>query len=139
MSTLIWTVTGRTRLLAATPESPLTVAEIAVGDGGGANPPIDQNTTAITGEWWRGTASEPIRDPALPMQMKFQSVIPPEDGGTVRMVGLYGPDGALLAVANTSTVQKPSSAGGGTPAPMTVNAAVVLDMICHTFDPKDHL
>lgn len=124
--TLILTTTGLAKLAVATPESPLEIASLAVGDGNGGYPALSPSMTALAREVWRGTASAPIREPDSPTVLKFETVIPADEGGFfIRELGLFDSAGALIAIAQCSVVEKPSALAS-TALTMTVTMRLTL-------------
>jgi hypothetical protein len=107
---LILTTVGLAKLAVATPESPVQITHLAVGDGSGGYPPLLPSMTALAREVWRGVASAPIREPDSPTVIKFETVIPASAGGFfIRELGLFDSTGALIAVAQCGVVEKPSA------------------------------
>lgn len=123
---LILTAKGLAKLASATPEDQLKIAYLAVGDGNGGYPPLDPSMTALVNEVWRGSASEPIRDPENDTVLIFETVIPAQDGGFfIREVGLFDDVGDMIAIGQTGVVEKPAD-GSGTPVTMTVRVRLAL-------------
>lgn len=123
---LILTTVGLAKFAAASPESPVVISHLAVGDGNGGYPPLQPSWTALAHEVWRGAASAPIREDESPTVIKFETVIPATDGGFfIRELGLFDNTGALIAVAQCGVVEKPS-AMSSTALTMTVTMRLTL-------------
>lgn len=97
MATIL-TDAGRTKLLAATPITPVTLSHIAWGNGGGSIPTVVATRTALVGEVLRVGCSFPLRDTADPTVIMVQGSIPRTFGGaTIREVGVFDTTGTLIA------------------------------------------
>lgn len=104
----IITTLGLAKLASATPLNQLNISALAVGDGNGGYPTLDPSMTALANEVWRGTPSPPIRDPNSPNVLIFEAVIPPSVGGfTVREQAIFDDAGDMIAIGQTSVVEKP--------------------------------
>lgn len=104
----ILTTIGLSKLASATPLDQLTITNIAVGDGGGGYPTLLPSMTSLVNEVWRGTPSPPIRDVNNNSIIIFEVVIPPTQGGfTVREIGIFDSFGDMIAIGQTSVVEKP--------------------------------
>lgn len=104
----IITTLGLAKLASATPLNQLNISALAVGDGNGGYPTLDPSMTSLTNEVWRGTPSPPIRDQNSPNVLIFEAVIPPNVGGfTVREQAIFDYAGDMIAIGQTSVVEKP--------------------------------
>lgn len=112
-STVI-TAVGRAKLQAAVVGgAPVTLAEMAIGDGGGDATTPDDAQTALVGEVYRALISSARVDPAYPDQVIVEAIIPASEGGyTIREVGIFDGDGDLVAVGNLPETLKPLPASG---------------------------
>lgn len=123
----IITTLGLAKLASATPLNQLNISALAVGDGNGGYPTLDPSMTTLTNEVWRGTPSPPIRDPNSPNVLIFEAVIPPNVGGfTVREQAIFDDAGDMIAIGQTSVVEKPLP-NAATGVILTVRLHVQLD------------
>jgi phage-related tail fiber protein len=94
--------------------TPLSIAEIAVGDGGGSPITPDVGDTALTNEVWRGSVLVVDVDPTSPDLVRISGAVPPDEGGwTIREAGVFNAAGDLIAIASTPAVYKPAPGEGG--------------------------
>lgn len=126
---IFFTQLGRDKIAAATEGNPLDITHIAVGDGGGGYPAIDDSVTSLVNELGRypinGTST-----PA-PTQRQFSAVVPPELGpAIIRERGLIDSDGDLIAIAQAEPIEMPA------PGP---NAVSVTVGILATFNNADYV
>ncbi|GHC17571.1 hypothetical protein GCM10010082_06010 [Kushneria pakistanensis] len=92
---------------------PLTIAEMAIGDGGGKLPKPDASVTRLFNEVRRGPINQTTTDPNNPNWTVVEQVLPAEVGGwTIREVGLYDTDGNLIAYGNYPETYKPQLSEG---------------------------
>lgn len=109
------TAKGRPKLAASLLPggTPLDLAAMAFGDGGGAAvTPVD-NREALVNEVHRRPVNSVDRDLNNPGWVIVRCVLPPEVGGwTAREVGLYDAAGDLVAYGNFPTSYKPVLAEG---------------------------
>ncbi|MCX2525493.1 phage tail protein [Larsenimonas rhizosphaerae] len=92
---------------------PLTIAELAIGDGGGTLPSPDASVTRLVNEVRRGPINQTTTDPNNPNWTVIEQVLPPDVGGwTIREVGLYDTDGNLIAYGNYPETYKPQLSEG---------------------------
>lgn len=123
----IITTLGLTKLASATPLNQLNISALAVGDGNGGYPTLDPSMTSLTNEVWRGTPSPPIRDANSPNVLIFEAVIPPSVGGfTVREQAIFDDAGDMIAIGQTSVVEKPLP-NNATGVILTVRLHIQLD------------
>ena len=123
----IITTLGLAKLASASPLNQLNISTLAVGDGSGGYPTLDPSMTALTNEVWRGTPSPPIRDPNSSNVLIFEAVIPPSVGGfTVREQAIFDDAGDMIAIGQTSVVEKPLP-NAATGVMLTVRLYVQLD------------
>jgi phage-related tail fiber protein len=95
--------------------APITLAEMAVGDGGGAATTPDAGQLTLVLEQYRGTINRIYKpDPVLrPNAYAVELVVPAAEGGFVlREVGLYDDAGTLFAVGNLPETYKPEAGEG---------------------------
>lgn len=112
----ILTDLGLTRLAEAHASGvPVVFAEVAVGDGGGAEYEPVSTQTALVNEVWRGDVNAVDQDPANDTHVRVEAIIPADDGGfTIREVGIFNDAGELLAVAKHPPTYKATPAEGVT-------------------------
>lgn len=92
---------------------PLTIATMAIGDGGGKLPAPDASVTRLVNEVRRGPINQITTDPDNPNWIIAEQVLPPDVGGwTIREVGLYDTDGNLVAYGNYPETYKPQLSEG---------------------------
>ncbi|SPJ33432.1 phage tail protein [Kushneria phyllosphaerae] len=92
---------------------PLTIATMAIGDGGGKLPSPDASVTRLVNEVRRGPINQITTDPDNPNWIIAEQVLPPDVGGwTIREVGLYDTDGNLVAYGNYPETYKPQLSEG---------------------------
>lgn len=116
MATIL-TNAGRTKILAATPMTPVTLSHVAYGDGGGSIPSVVATRTALVNELIRVDCSFPVRDLADLTVLKVSGKIPRTfAGGTLREVGVFDSDGVLIAYGslNNEPVSAPTTEYGFT-------------------------
>lgn len=95
--------------------NPVTVAEVAVGDGGGAAVTPEQSQTTLVNEVYRAAVNRVFKpDPTgQPSMYAVELVIPVTVGGfTIREVGAYDDDGTLIAVGSLPETYKAVAADG---------------------------
>lgn len=93
--------------------TPLSIATMAFGDGGGAPVTPVENREALVGEVHRRAVNSVDRDPDNPGWVIVRAVLPPEIGGwTIREVGIYDDAGDLVGYGNYPTSYKPVLAEG---------------------------
>ncbi|PRP72441.1 hypothetical protein BUE93_01530 [Chromobacterium amazonense] len=109
------TAVGKNKLAAAsTGGAPLKLTHMAVGDGdnGGYYIPSEAQA-ALKHEVWRAPLNNLSTDPQNPNWIIAELVIPDEVGGfTIREVGVFDADGALIAVGKFPESYKPVLADG---------------------------
>lgn len=109
------TAKGRPKLAASLLPggTPLSIAAMAFGDGGGAAvTPVD-NREALVGEVHRRPVNSVEQDPDNPGWVIVRCVLPPEIGGwTLREVGIFDAAGDLIGYGNFPASYKPVLAEG---------------------------
>lgn len=109
MSSIVTTI-GTNKLANATPLDQLEIIQIAVGDGNGSTPTLEPSQTTLVNEVWRGGVSTPIKGPQENIVI-FEGFIPQNLGPfSIREVGIFDPEGDLIAVGTTALVEKPDPA-----------------------------
>lgn len=104
----ILTNVGLSKISSATPLDQLNVVQVAVGDGNGGYPALTPDMTGLVNEVWRGTASNPIRDPNNANVLIFEAAIPATAGPfTIREQAIFDDAGDMIAIGQTSVVEKP--------------------------------
>lgn len=109
------TTTGKAKVAAALLPggTPLTITEMALGDGGGAAVTPEENRAALIGEVNRGAVNALQPDPSNPNWITVERIIAPDVGGwTIREVGLFDAAGDLVAYGNFADSYKPQLAEG---------------------------
>ncbi|MCM2131463.1 phage tail protein [Larsenimonas rhizosphaerae] len=92
---------------------PLTIATMAIGDGGGKLPTPDATVTRLVNEVRRGPINQTAVDDDNPNWTVVEQVLPADVGGwTIREVGLYDTDGNLIAYGNYPETYKPQLSEG---------------------------
>lgn len=92
---------------------PLTIATMAIGDGGGTLPTPDASVTRLVNEVRRGPINQTAVDDDNPNWTVVEQVLPADVGGwTIREVGLYDTDGNLIAYGNYPETYKPQLSEG---------------------------
>lgn len=108
MQGTILTDVGLAKILAASPENPVVITEIAAGDGSGGYPPLTSSMTALVNEVWRGDATFPLREGAGLDTLRFEGIIPRAEGGfTVREIAIFDDVGDMIAIGQTNEIVKP--------------------------------
>ncbi len=108
MATIL-TNAGRTKLLAATPMTPVTLSHVAFGDGSGVIPPVLATRTALVNERIRVAASVPIKDNTDQTIIAVSGLVPRTFGGaTLREVGLFDNTNTLIAYGSIENVVVPT-------------------------------
>lgn len=126
---IFFTQLGRDKIASATEGNPLDITHIAVGDGGGGYPEIDDEITSLVNELGRYPISG-TSTPA-PTQRQFSAVVPPELGpAVIRERGLIDSEGDLIAIAQAEPIEMPA------PGP---NAVSVTVGILATFNNADYV
>lgn len=98
---------------AAATGATITLASMALGDGGGSAYTPTKDQTALKGERKRVplNALAPLTQNA--QQWKAEAIFPPDDGGfTANEAGLFTSDGTLYAIASLPPVYRPTSSEG---------------------------
>lgn len=106
--------------------TPVKVAAVAVGDGGGAiyDPTTDQ--TALRGETYRAAPNSLSKDPNNPNWIICELVIPADVGGWyVREAGVFDDAGTLLCVAKVPESLK-AALTDGTPYQMVIEVVMMV-------------
>ncbi|MGV0082459.1 phage tail-collar fiber domain-containing protein [Rahnella aceris] len=86
----------------------LSLAQMAVGDGGGTLPTPDPAQTQLIGEKRRAALNSLSVDPANTNQIIAEQIIPEDQGGFwIREIGLFDQDNTLIAIANCPETYKP--------------------------------
>lgn len=87
---------------------PLSITDMAVGDGNGQLPAPDPAQTTLVNERRRGAINTLTTDKRNPDQLIAEQVIPETEGGFwIREIGLYDKDGTLIAAGNCPETYKP--------------------------------
>lgn len=112
MQGTILTNIGLSKIASASPETPVVITSIAVGDGAGGYPALNPSANTLTNEVWRGDSSFPIREGALLNTLMFEGLIPRTEGGfTVREIAIFDEDGDMIAIGQTNEIIKPAPNG----------------------------
>lgn len=86
----------------------IQMTEMALGDGGGNPTTPTQTQTGLARQVYRAQLNQLSVDATNPNYVIAELVVPSNQGGwTVREVGLYDVDGALIAVGNFPETYKP--------------------------------
>lgn len=93
----------------------IEISQIAVGDANGTPYQPVGTETALRKEVWRGGIASIEIDSQNPNWIVVEGVIPASAGGfTIREVGLFDTDGAMIAIGNYPDTYKPVIADGST-------------------------
>ena len=105
---------GRIKLAASGAGGPpLTIDELAIGDGNGAETNPTAATTALVREVWRTEVESVITDPDRPDAILVTAIIPTNAGGWwMREFGIFDAVGDLVAVAKPVAQYKPTALEG---------------------------
>ena len=88
-------------------EKKVSIAEFAVGDGGGAAYSPTKEMEALKNEVWRGSVKSCYVSEESENLLITESVIPSDVGGfTIREMGIFDTEGTLIAICNTPETQK---------------------------------
>ncbi|EAA9361177.1 hypothetical protein AB763_09785 [Salmonella enterica] len=101
---------GKQRLIAAMSPggTKLTLAQMAVGDGGGNPTNPDTTSTALVNEVWRAAVNSVTVDKKHPNIIIVELLIPAEVGGFwVREAGIYDEFNKLVAICSLPASEKP--------------------------------
>lgn len=103
------TAAGAERLAnAAVSGTPVAIAEMAVGDGGGQLPTPDSNRTGLVNERYRGKLNKLVIADNDASVIEAEMIMPPQKGGFwLRELALYADDGECIAVGNMPETYKP--------------------------------
>ncbi|RMO79781.1 hypothetical protein ALQ33_200142 [Pseudomonas syringae pv. philadelphi] len=93
--------------------TPIKLAKMSVGDGGGSVYNPDATATALRREVWRGEINALIQDKSNPNWLVAELVIPDSVGGwSVREAGIWTDTGVLYAIVKYPESFKPVLASG---------------------------
>lgn len=111
---VIITTTGAERLAnAAVTGTPVAIAEMGVGDGGGQLPTPKGTNTSLIGEQYRGALNKLVIADSDASVIEAEMIMPPQIGGFwLRELALYAEDGECIAVGNMPETYKPLLAEG---------------------------
>ncbi len=88
-------------------EKKVSIAEFAVGDGGGTAYLPTKEMEALKNEVWRGSVKSCYVSEESENLLITESVIPSDVGGfTIREMGIFDAEGTLIAICNTPETQK---------------------------------
>ena len=94
-------------------EKKVSIAEFAVGDGGGTAYLPTKEMEELKNEVWRGSVKSCYVSEESENLLITESVIPSDVGGfTIREMGIYDTEGTLIAICNTPETQKVKIADG---------------------------
>lgn len=98
----IHTTYGLNKIAEAVASSiPINLTHMAVGDGGGVAVTPSASQTALVNERFRTTINTVVQDPANPLVLYVEILIPAASGGWwIREFGIFDADGQLFAVGN---------------------------------------
>jgi len=111
----VLTISGQAKIAAAMQPggTPLTITEIALGDGGGAAVIPSENRAELMHELHRQPIDSAEPHPTDATSVVIQAVIPPLVGGFwIREIGLYDLDGDLVAYGSFPATEKPVLSAG---------------------------
>ncbi|MGE8070147.1 phage tail protein [Serratia ureilytica] len=108
------TTTGAEKLAnAAVTGTPIAIAEMAVGDGGGLLPIPNGANTNLIKEQYRGALNKLVIADSDASVIEAEMIMPPQIGGFwLRELALYADDGECIAVGNMPETYKPLLAEG---------------------------
>lgn len=130
MAAAFLTNSGRTKLLNASPESPVKVLHMAIGSGTGTP---SASMSALFNEAARVEIPNPLRDVNYPTVLKFTGIIPTTVGGfSITEIGLFDSAGVLLAYQLLEQPISKPSAGGPLAVTLEVVMALQLDNATQT-------
>lgn len=121
---------GKQRLIAAMSPggTKLTLAQMAVGDGGGNPTNPDTTSTALVNEVWRAAVNSVTVDKKHPNIIIVELLIPAEVGGFwVREAGIYDEFNKLVAICSLPASEKPLLEQGSGRAQMVRMTLIVSD------------
>ncbi|EIU4107104.1 phage tail protein, partial [Salmonella enterica] len=101
---------GKQRLIAAMSPggTKITLAWMAVGDGGGNPTTPDAASTALVNEVWRAAVNSVTVDKKHPNTIIADLIIPAKEGGFwIREAGIYDELNKLVAICNLPASEKP--------------------------------
>ncbi len=88
-------------------EKKVSIAEFAVGDGGGEAYSPTKEMEALKNEVWRGSVKSCYVSEESENLLITESVIPSDVGGfTIREMGIFDTEGTLIAICNTPETHK---------------------------------
>jgi len=89
----------------------VNITEIAVGD---ADVAPDPDATELGNEVWRGAVNAVDVTPGNPNRVRFEGLVPIEDGGwTMREAGAFDSEGDLIVLARIPDTYKPDPGTDG--------------------------
>lgn len=111
--TLITTAGAERLANAAVTGTPVAIAEMAVGDGGGLLSMPNNASTGLIGEQYRGILNKLVIADNDASIIEAEMIMPPQIGGFwLRELALYAEDGECIAVGNMPETYKPLLAEG---------------------------
>lgn len=103
----ILTKKGLEKLASASPEDQLQITHIAVGDGSGGYPSLDEDATSLNNEVYRTEVKLGERHSGDLNVLPFWGIIPSDVGDfTIREVALFDIYGDMISIAQTSETEK---------------------------------
>lgn len=127
---IFFTQLGRDKIAAATAAEPLEITHIAVGDGGGGYPSIDDEITSLVNELGRFPVAG-VSIPA-PTQRQLSATIDTSIGpAVIRERGLIDSEGDLIAIAQAEPIEIPAP-GGASVVDLSIS-------IIATFNNTEHV
>ncbi|WP_413502498.1 phage tail protein [Serratia proteamaculans] len=107
-STVITNIGAERLALAALNGTPISIATMAVGDGGGALPTPNPDAEGLIGEKFRAALNKLTISDQSASIIEAEMIMPPQVGGFwLREAALFAGDGACIAVGNMPETYKP--------------------------------
>lgn len=112
----ILTTLGAAKIATAiSTNTPITIDEIKIGDGGGAETDPSSSDTALVNVVFSDTPNAVRVDPFNASRIVAEILVPASEGGwTAREIGIFDGDGDLIALSRMPEIYKPLPSEGAT-------------------------